>query len=105
MNRPILKWKMGVLQLNCWKNEHNGETWQSFTLERRYFDKKDDSWKSTKSLRTQDLPKVSILVSQAFADLKLRAEEYEEDVVKKEVVTTPDMNREEMANDGMKSMF
>lgn len=67
-NKPIKTYKAGVLSLSLWENEGNEGKMKSFTFNRSYKDK-EDSWQKTQSLRVSDLPKLKILLEEAYKDL------------------------------------
>ena len=65
-NGPVRNAKIGPIRLTVWENVRDvkGEerVFPAFTLERRYKDEKDDTFKSTNSLRKQDLgPAIALL--------------------------------------------
>jgi hypothetical protein len=80
-NKPIKIYKAGVLSLNVWENELSEETIKmdknkqnevsrkikSFSFQRSYKDK-EDNWAQTQNLRTSDLPKLRILLEEAYKD-------------------------------------
>lgn len=67
-NKPTKIYKAGVISLNLWENEtQDGNTMISFTLNRSYKDK-DDKWQKTQNLRVSDLPKLKILLDEAYKD-------------------------------------
>ena len=68
---PTKVYKAGVLQLSLWENETpEGDVVRSFTIQRSYKDK-DDKWQHTTNLRTSDLPKLRVLIDEAYKDLIL----------------------------------
>ena len=71
-NRPIKTYKAGVLSLSLWENEGVEGKMKSFTFNRSYKDK-EDAWQKTQSLRTSDLPKMKILLDEAYKDLILNS--------------------------------
>ncbi len=73
-NKPIKVYKAGVITLNLWENETVEGKMKSFTFSRSYKDK-EDNWQSTQSLRTSDLPKMKILIDEAYKDLVLSSSE------------------------------
>lgn len=77
---PVWQKRIGGLQVAVWENEFlnetNGEVNQYFSIsfERRYKDKQGQ-WASTHSLRVSDLPKVQLLLSEAYKELMLQEDE------------------------------
>jgi hypothetical protein len=87
-NIPEKKFSTGVISATIWKNsgvsKRNNEPveFRTITLQRRYQDK-DGAWKSTSSLRINDLPKASLVIQKAYEYLVLRgsAEEQVEAII------------------------
>lgn len=82
---PEIKFSTGALQATVWKNElksKTGETqeYRTISFGRRYKDK-DGEWKSTNSLRVNDLPKAVVLLNKAFEYLVLRNKDDSEDIL------------------------
>lgn len=76
---PVKTFRSGALQVAVWENEHLDEQGQvysshSVSFERRYKDKGGE-WKSTNSMRTNDLPKATLLLNKAYEYLVLNHEE------------------------------
>jgi len=70
-NQPEAKFSTGAIQATIWKNEKDGQEYRTVSLARRYKDK-DGSWKSTNSLRLNDLPKAELVLQKAYEFLVLR---------------------------------
>ncbi len=74
MNTPKKTFRAGAISATIWNNtaDKNGETveYSTVTFERSY---KDDSgdWKTTNSLRVNDLPKASLVLQKAYEHLAL----------------------------------
>lgn len=67
-NKPTKIYKAGAISLSLWENEtQDGNTMSSFTLNRSYKDK-DDKWQKTQTLRVSDLPKLKVLLDEAYKD-------------------------------------
>lgn len=69
-NLPEKKIRIGAITATVWKNESASKTGESFayrtvSFERRYKDK-SGVWKSTNSLRANDLPKASLVLAKAY---------------------------------------
>lgn len=86
MTKPqnlIKKFSTGAITATVWLNEglnNEGEivTFKTIAFERRYLDKNTNEWKSTSSLRQQDLPKALLVLNKAYEFLTLK-DEVEED--------------------------
>lgn len=65
-NPPEHKLKLGSLQLSAWKNTSEKGDFHTYTLQRSYKDTKTGEWKNTTQLRTNDLPKLSILANKMY---------------------------------------
>ncbi len=66
-NKPVKSFKAGVLSLNVWENGIGTEKIKSYSFQRSYKDK-EDKWAHTQSLRTSDLPKLMVLLEEAYKD-------------------------------------
>jgi len=74
-NKPEKVYKAGALSLSLWENEgKDNMKLSSFSFQRAYKDEKDE-WQHTQNLRIQDLPKLRILVEQAYKDQVLAMRE------------------------------
>ena len=75
---PETKFRSGAICATVWANEtiRDGKRveYRTVSFERSYKDK-DDTWKTTNSLRTTDLPKAILVLSKAYEHLALNAEE------------------------------
>ena len=76
---PVKAFKVGAIQCSVWENENLSPEGQVFvsksvTFERRYKDKNGE-WKSTNSLRANDLPKAVVLLQQAYEYILLHGGE------------------------------
>ena len=74
-NQPEKKFSTGAISATVWKNTgvgKDGKTFESHTisLQRRYKDK-TGQWQTTNSLRLNDLPKVELVVKEAYRYLVL----------------------------------
>ena len=76
-NQPEKKFSTGVISATVWKNtgisKKNNEPveFRTVSLQRRYKDK-DDTWKSSSSLRLNDLPRASLVLQKAYEYLVLK---------------------------------
>ena len=66
--KPKKIYKSGQLSLFRWDNE-NGK---SFTFQKSFKDKDSDEWKHTQNLNLMDLPKLKLLVEEAFKDCSFK---------------------------------
>ena len=78
-NQPEKKFSTGAISATVWKNTSVGRDGKPFeshsvNLQRRYKDK-TGQWQSTNSLRVSDLPKVELVVKEAFKYLVLNGRE------------------------------
>src|SRR3989338_7876969 len=77
-NVPEKKFSTVVVSATIWKNNGVSRAGQptefrTITLQRRY--NKEGEWKSTNSLRINDLPKASLVLQKAYEYIVLRGEE------------------------------
>lgn len=76
--RPIKKIRAGAISANVWRNTAMKGTqkmeFYSITVERNYKNKQDQ-WASTNSFRQNDLPKVQLVLAQAYEFLTLNKDE------------------------------
>ena len=86
-NQPKQKFRAGSVSATIWENEVKvkGETKTFFTtgIERSYKDK-DDKWQSTNTMRVNDLPKVLLVINQAYKFLVMDNKK-EEEIKEKEL--------------------
>lgn len=80
-NTPERKFSAGALQVTIWRNTKSaadGKTqeYKTFSFTRRYQDT-TGQWKSTNSLRINDLPKAVTLLSKAYEYAVLRQNDEE----------------------------
>ncbi len=73
--QPEKKFRAGAISATVWKNtqEKDGKTYDfhSISLTRSYKDQ-SGAWKHAASFREQDLPKVKLVVGEAFKFLSLK---------------------------------
>ncbi len=72
---PIKSFKSGAIQVSIWENESLGQdnipkTFKTVSFDRRYKDK-SGVWKSTNSLRVNDLPRAVLILNKAYEYLIL----------------------------------
>ena len=75
-NQPEKKFSTGAISATVWKNSGVSKTgeateFQTVSLQRRYTDKKGE-WKSTSTLRINDLPRAALVLSKAYEYLTLK---------------------------------
>ncbi|RME52436.1 hypothetical protein D6783_04940 [Candidatus Woesearchaeota archaeon] len=78
-NQPVKKFRSGALTATVWRNETNDTNgnvteYSTVTFERSYKDK-NDMWKTTNSLRVNDLPRAALVLQKAYEYLALQKEE------------------------------
>src|SRR3989344_9534827 len=78
-NHPEKKFSTGVISATVWKNTGTSKNggpveYRTITLQRRYADK-EGKWKSTNSLRLNDLPKASLVLQKAYEYLVLKEDQ------------------------------
>ncbi|MFH1586538.1 MAG: hypothetical protein ABID38_01625 [Candidatus Diapherotrites archaeon] len=74
MSSPVKKFSAGGIQVAIWENEgKEGRSFHSVSFDRRYKDK--DEWKSTNSLKTNDIPKAIIALQKSYEYLVLKEPE------------------------------
>jgi len=85
-NTPEKKFSTGVISATIWKNKGISKAgmpveFKTISLQRRYTDKSGE-WKSTNSLRINDLPKAILVLNKAYEHivLKEQKEDTEEEV-------------------------
>ena len=81
-NIPEKKFSTGVVSAAIWKNKGISKSsmpveFRTVSLQRRYTDKSGE-WKSTNSLRTNDLPKAILVLSKAYEHLVLKEQTKED---------------------------
>lgn len=65
MNKPEKKFKAGAISATIWVNDNGENSYSTVSLERTYKDKQG-AWKSTNSLRINDIPKASVVLNKAY---------------------------------------
>jgi hypothetical protein len=75
--KPIRKYKAGTLEVAVWRNEGTSEneefSFNTFSFNRSFKDKNGE-WKTTTILRREDLPKLRILLDEAYKEEVLKSE-------------------------------
>ncbi len=76
-NLPEKRFSTGAINVTVWRNIGQSKTtgeateYRTVSFDRRYKDKQGE-WKSTNSLRINDLPKAVVVLSKAFEYLTLK---------------------------------
>jgi len=76
-NTPEKKFSTGAISATVWKNSSVSKQtnepfeYRSVSLQRRYQDK-DGVWKTSNSLRINDLPKASLVLDKAYEYIVLK---------------------------------
>jgi hypothetical protein len=80
LNKPEIKFRAGGIAATVWKNQSKEGEYRTVSFERSYKDK-EGQWKTTSSLRLNDLPKACVVLNKAFEHLVLSGNEVEEPIV------------------------
>lgn len=83
--RPEHTIRAGTISASVWVNttKEGDKEYRTVTFERRYTDK-DGQWKSSSSLRLNDLPKAAVVLAKAYEYLILKG--HDTDMVREEVI-------------------
>jgi hypothetical protein len=73
-NLPEKKFRAGAVSATVWKNKAENGEYRTISIERSYTDK-EGNWKSTNSLRVNDLPKASVVLQKAYEFLVFNEQE------------------------------
>lgn len=74
MNQPLKKFRAGAVSATIWTNtSKDGNEYMTVSFERGYKDKEGD-WKTTSSLRLNDLPKAELVLHKAYEFIALGTE-------------------------------
>ncbi|MFA4855546.1 MAG: hypothetical protein WC634_03115 [archaeon] len=72
MNLPTKKFGVGGISVAVWENQgKEGNNYYTVSFERRYKDKGGE-WKSTTSLKANDLPKAILALEKAYEFIALK---------------------------------
>jgi len=75
MNGPERRINAGAISATIWQNQGKDDsTYNTVSFERRYKDSNDE-WKSTNSLRFNDLPKAALVLKKAYEYLAIKTDE------------------------------
>ncbi len=79
-NRPERVFSTGAVHVSVWKNESvkdgNKSEFRTISLQRRYTDKNGE-WKSTSTLRVNDLPRAALALNKAFEYIVMKGQDTE----------------------------
>ena len=68
--QPEKSFRAGNIHVAIWKNESKeGKGFYSVSFEKHY--KKDDKWHTTNNLNTNDIPKVILVLQEAYKHLNM----------------------------------
>lgn len=77
-NKPEKVFSTGAVQVSVWKNEATKDgsksEFRTVNIQRRYADKTGE-WKSTSTLRINDLPKAALALNKAFEYLVMKGQD------------------------------
>jgi hypothetical protein len=84
-NRPETKFRAGGISATVWQNNSQSKSgeavsYRTISLDRNYKDK-EGNWKSTSSLRINDLPKATLVLRKAYEHIVLKNNNGIEEVV------------------------
>jgi hypothetical protein len=86
MSFPVKKFSVGAIQVAVWENESKeGNRFNTVSFDKRYKDKSNE-WKSSSSMKLNDLPKAILALQKAFEYLALK--EPEQNAEKEEELAT-----------------
>jgi hypothetical protein len=75
MSFPVKKFSVGAIQVAVWENEgKEGNRFNTVSFDKRYKDKSNE-WKSSSSMKLNDLPKAILALQKAFEYLALKEPE------------------------------
>ncbi len=81
MNVPLKKFSAGAVQVAVWENEaKEGNQFNTVSITRNYKDKNDE-WKSSSSLRVNDVPKAVLALNKAYEFLALKEQTTEKETI------------------------
>ena len=69
--KPVQQFKVGGIQVAIWRNESKeGQEFSSISMDKRY--KVGEEWRSTTSLKANDLPKAILALQKAYEFLSVK---------------------------------
>ena len=81
MSSPIKKFNIGAIQVAVWENvssieEAESSGYKTVSIQKRYKDKNNE-WKSSSSLKPNDVPKAILGLQKAFEYLSIKTDSVE----------------------------
>lgn len=75
MTVPVKKFGAGAIQVAIWENEGKDEIkYNTVSIQKNYKDK-NDKWKSSSSMKANDIPKAVLALQKAYEYLTLKEAE------------------------------
>ena len=75
MTVPVKKFGAGAIQVAIWENEgKEGIKYNTVSIQKNYKDKNDE-WKSSSSMKANDIPKAVLALQKAYEYLTLKEAE------------------------------
>ena len=72
--KPVQQFKVGGIQVAIWQNESKeGQEFSSISMDKRY--KVGEEWRSTTSLKANDLPKAILALQKAYEFLSVKEQQ------------------------------
>ena len=71
-NKPEKKVNAGTIQVTIWSNKAEKGEYKTISFDKRYKDKQSGEWKSTNSMRINDIPKAIAALSKAYEYLVIK---------------------------------
>ncbi|MCR4369436.1 MAG: hypothetical protein NUV67_06030 [archaeon] len=72
-DKPVAKFNAGNVKVAVWENAgKEGRVFHSISLEKVYKEKDSNEWKSTHSLKPNELPKAILALQKAYEFISLR---------------------------------
>ncbi len=71
---PEASFRAGALSAAVWANDNGKGTYYTVALKKEYKTDKDE-WKTTSSLRVNDLPKAAVLLQKAYEHIVLNGKD------------------------------
>jgi hypothetical protein len=72
--KPVAKFQAGVVQASVWENiasvDGKEQKFHTISFQRSYKDK-EDKWQNTNTMRVNDLPKLALVIEEAYKTLVL----------------------------------
>lgn len=80
MQKPEKKFNCGSISASIWANTKvvTGETVQFYSVTINKAFKEGDEWKHTNSFNIEDLPKVSLVATEAYKYIRLKSTDSDE---------------------------